>query len=156
MASPSPELTVTPRAFDPATVDVLLAWQALEVASKDARDVFAQKADVSPNDYQALVFISGRDGMSPKDLGATLHLSAGAMTALIDRLEAAGHLSRQPHPTDRRSTRLVLTPRGSAAVASAAAVYVDVVERVIPADQRTLIVAVFHDIAAALALPIPL
>lgn len=151
MSMPESTGAVTPtRAFDPATVDVLLAWQALEVASKQARDGYAAKAGVSPTDFQALVFLSGRDGMAPKDLGAVLGISTGAMTALIDRLEDAGHLSRQPHPTDRRSTRLFLTPAGSSSVAAAGELYVDVVERIIPQDQRIPLVDLFRDLAAAL------
>lgn len=139
------------RAFEPTTVEVLLAWQALEVASKQVRDAFAAKANLSPVDFQALVFIAGRDDMVPKDLGAILHVSTGAMTALIDRLENAGHVSRQAHPSDRRSTRLVLTQLGALTVAEAGALYVDVVDGVVPGERRDALVETFHAMATALS-----
>lgn len=49
--------------------------------------------------------------MTPGRLSESLGLSAPATSAMIDRLEAAGHLRRTPHPTDRRSTVLELTTR---------------------------------------------
>jgi DNA-binding MarR family transcriptional regulator len=139
----------------PGTIDVLLAWQALEVASKNFRGTFAAMANVSPSDFQAMVFLSGRDNTSSKDLGALLHLTTGAMTSLIDRLENAGQLSRQPHPTDRRSIRLVLTPAGQAAVTAAGAVYAGVVEQVIPAAEREKVVETLRGLAEALGAEAP-
>lgn len=41
-----------------------------------------------------------------------LGLTAASMTALVDGLEREGMLRREPHPTDRRSTVLVLTTAG--------------------------------------------
>lgn len=46
---------------------------------------------------------------SPKDVAAHLEITTASATALIDRLVAAGHLRREPHPRDRRSRVLVLT-----------------------------------------------
>jgi DNA-binding MarR family transcriptional regulator len=45
----------------------------------------------------------------PTDLARGLHMASGAMTAVLDRLAAHGHLVRQPHPTDRRRVVLRLT-----------------------------------------------
>ena len=39
-----------------------------------------------------------------------LLLSSGAATFLVDRLEEAGLVSRQPNPTDRRTTLVSLAP----------------------------------------------
>lgn len=59
-----------------------------------------------------LVVASERRGVpiSPHELGAELNVSSGAMTKLVDRLIRSDHLSRAPHPHDRRSVRLVATP----------------------------------------------
>jgi DNA-binding MarR family transcriptional regulator len=46
--------------------------------------------------------------VGPVDLGTRLGISSGSATGLVDRLEAAGHVKRHPHPADRR--RLVLSP----------------------------------------------
>lgn len=45
----------------------------------------------------------------PSDLARGLHVTTGAMTALLDRLVERGHLVREPHPTDRRRVALRLT-----------------------------------------------
>ncbi|MGN6405346.1 MarR family winged helix-turn-helix transcriptional regulator [Sinomonas sp.] len=49
----------------------------------------------------------GRD-LSPKDLAAKLGITSASMTTLVDRLVRSGHVSREPHPTDRRA--LILRP----------------------------------------------
>lgn len=43
------------------------------------------------------------------DLGGALGLSSGAVTALIDRLERAGHVERKPDAADRRAVLVSLT-----------------------------------------------
>lgn len=45
------------------------------------------------------------------DVGDTLGLSSGAMTALADRLVRSGHLERSRDPIDRRAVLLDLTPQ---------------------------------------------
>lgn len=45
-------------------------------------------------------------------VGQALGFSPSTMTGLVDRLEALGHVQRQPHPTDRRATQLSLTKSG--------------------------------------------
>ncbi|KOU57283.1 MarR family transcriptional regulator [Streptomyces sp. WM4235] len=45
---------------------------------------------------------------SPTDLARALGTSTAAMTLVIDRLVAAGHATRRPHPTDRR--KVIVTP----------------------------------------------
>jgi DNA-binding MarR family transcriptional regulator len=58
------------------------------------------------HDVRALVLLidAARTGtpMGPGALGAQLGLSSASTTALLDRLEHAGHVSRRPHPGDRR------------------------------------------------------
>jgi DNA-binding MarR family transcriptional regulator len=132
------------------TVDFLLAWQALEGASRRAREEFARRAGVSVIDYQALVFLSAGSGRPSKAVGEAFHLSSGAVTALVDRLEEAGYVTREPHPTDRRSSLLVLTPSGAEAAAGAGALYVRATESTIPADRLAEATAMFWALARAL------
>jgi DNA-binding MarR family transcriptional regulator len=47
-----------------------------------------------------------------RDVGTQLGVTARNMTAMVDALEAAGLVARQPHPTDRRATLIELTPAG--------------------------------------------
>jgi DNA-binding MarR family transcriptional regulator len=51
-------------------------------------------------------------GLTPTELGRRLSLSSGAITALVDRLERAGHAERRPNPADRRSSVVLPVPDG--------------------------------------------
>ncbi len=48
------------------------------------------------------------------ELARRVVLSRSGLTRLVDRLEAAGLLRREPSPTDRRGAFAVLTPEGAA------------------------------------------
>ncbi|MFE4963066.1 MarR family transcriptional regulator [Streptomyces sp. NPDC056660] len=47
---------------------------------------------------------------SPTQLADRLGLTTGSTTTLLDRLEKAGYLARQPHPTDQRKSIIRATP----------------------------------------------
>jgi len=47
-------------------------------------------------------------------LGERLSMSPGAITALVDRMEARGHVERLPNPKDRRSALVRTTEAGIA------------------------------------------
>ena len=50
--------------------------------------------------------------LSPTALAEALLISTGAMTNRLDRLEARELVRREPHPGDRRSLEIALTPKG--------------------------------------------
>lgn len=52
---------------------------------------------------------------TPGQLGDAMHLSSGAMTARLDKLEEAGLIRRLPDPSDRRGTLIEPTEAGHAA-----------------------------------------
>lgn len=64
---------------------------------------------MNDTDYSAVALLF-RGPMSPSELSAALGLSSAATTAVVDRLAAAGHVERQPHPRDRRRTLVRLVP----------------------------------------------
>lgn len=45
-------------------------------------------------------------GTTPTELARQVQVSTAAMTLVLDRLEAAGHVTRGPHPTDRRKVSI--------------------------------------------------
>lgn len=57
--------------------------------------------------------------MTPTALSRLLMLSPAGMTGRLDRLEAAGLVSRRPSPEDRRSSVIALTDAGLALVEAA-------------------------------------
>lgn len=71
---------------------------------------FAATVAVHETDLQALELLT-RSG-APQgvgELGAELGLSSGSVTALVDRLERAGHVERVRDHADRRRVRLKVT-----------------------------------------------
>lgn len=52
---------------------------------------------------------------APGKIARRLELTSGAMTARLDKLEAAGLVRRQPDPEDRRGLRVQLTDAGKKA-----------------------------------------
>ncbi len=58
----------------------------------------------------------GPQGARPSELAARLRVSKQALNHLLGRLERLGYLSREADPDDRRSKRVALTRRGSAAI----------------------------------------
>jgi DNA-binding MarR family transcriptional regulator len=57
------------------------------------------------------------------ELARAVVLSRSGLTRLVDRIEAAGLLRREPCPEDRRGAYAVLTPAGQAALHAAWPVY---------------------------------
>lgn len=52
------------------------------------------------------------DGSLTSQLARMLKVAVPTMTSMIDGLVERGLVERQPHPTDRRQVRLLLTPEG--------------------------------------------
>ncbi|MFC4537095.1 MarR family winged helix-turn-helix transcriptional regulator [Sphaerisporangium dianthi] len=73
---------------------------------------FAVDHGLHRTDLNAVVVImdAAREGrpLTPGALGAALNLSAPATTALLNRLEQAGHVERSRSETDRRKVELAL------------------------------------------------
>jgi DNA-binding MarR family transcriptional regulator len=76
------------------------------------RAEIASTEHIGTTELRALARISEGGILTPKQLAAALGLTTGAVTSLTDRLVDSGLLLRAPHPTDRRSLTLQLTPAG--------------------------------------------
>jgi DNA-binding MarR family transcriptional regulator len=65
-------------------------------------------------DYEVLAALrrSHPTPLRPQDLADRVMISPPGMTGRLDRLENAGLIKRAPHPTDRRSTFVEITPEG--------------------------------------------
>jgi len=68
---------------------------------------------LNETDMQALRFIIvGKNQgiiVTPGSLAEHLNISTASTTKLLDRLAAAGHIERSPHPTDRRALMITIT-----------------------------------------------
>jgi len=86
-------------------------------------DSLLRPFDVTFSRYEALVLLSySRDGSLPLSrVGERLQVHATSVTNVIDRLEAAGLVRREPNPHDGRGTLAVITAAGRDVVAKATA-----------------------------------
>ncbi|MFD2420968.1 MarR family winged helix-turn-helix transcriptional regulator [Amycolatopsis pigmentata] len=75
-------------------------------------DVLRAEHGVSMGQYELLRIIGGRDDCRVADIAQEMAITVGATSKAVDRLEAAGWVSRRPNPENRRSSLLGLTPEG--------------------------------------------
>jgi DNA-binding MarR family transcriptional regulator len=84
-------------------------------ASQNISDAFdervAHRLGINLTDLRGLDILSQRGSMTAGQLAAAMHLTSGAITTLIDRLEAAGYARRVRDSEDRRRVLVELTPR---------------------------------------------
>ena len=80
--------------------------------------------------------------LRPTDFAASLMLTSSGTTKRLDRLEAAGHITREPDPGDRRGVLITLTAQGRRLVDKAAVTHMANEKRILlgltPAEQRQL------------------
>jgi DNA-binding MarR family transcriptional regulator len=99
-------------AVDPPDSSQLIRAALHRKALADARQraALARRLGLTESEVLAVQHLARAGELTPGQLGALLQLSSGGTTALINRLERAGHVARHAHPRDRRSTVVSLTP----------------------------------------------
>ncbi len=114
----APLVSETVRDFaDPLSPTRLLAraLHHLDIEHRRIRGIFASSLEVSPSEFNALMHLGETGEVTPKALAVELGLTTGAMTSMVDRLEAARLVFRRPNPDDRRSLFVRLSPAGEEA-----------------------------------------
>ena len=104
---------------DGERAEVALLLRRLSVELDAVGQRFADLHGLGRTDVRALVAVmdAARAGepLSAGGLGAAVSLSSAAVTALVDRLERAGHVHRVRDPADRRRVVLEMTESAMAA-----------------------------------------
>lgn len=77
------------------------------------RNAMSEWAGLNVTDMECLRLLFSKGVATPSELARQTGLTSGAATAMLDRLEKAGLIVRQPNPNDRRGT--LITPAASAA-----------------------------------------
>jgi DNA-binding MarR family transcriptional regulator len=72
----------------------------------------AKRMGIEASELATLSHLQEAGPMTLGRLGERLYMSPGAVTALVDRLEARGHVERVPNPKDRRSALVRPTEAG--------------------------------------------
>ncbi|MEV0732125.1 MarR family transcriptional regulator [Polymorphospora sp. NPDC050346] len=99
------------------TADIAVDLRRLTIDSEHVGHAFASLHGLGATDLQALIAIMDAEReenpITPGRLGEHLNLSSGSVTALIDRLERAGHIRRDRDTVDRRKVFLRYADRGA-------------------------------------------
>lgn len=74
---------------------------------------------VSAVDQRALAFIARQGPISAGAVARETRLTPGAVTGMVDRLERAGLVRREPDPADRRRVLITAVPGGTGQAADA-------------------------------------
>jgi DNA-binding MarR family transcriptional regulator len=90
---------------------ILLA-KAEQVHLQRTRIRFSQEdLDITPVQWLVLYTLYKKDGESLTQLAKRCYLDNATITGVIDRLEKAGYVSREPLQGDRRVYRILLLPK---------------------------------------------
>lgn len=90
-------------------------------------EVAARDADVTPQQYQALLVIRchGGDGIMIGDLASQMLMQHHGGVQLVDRLAVAGLVERRRSDTDRRKVLVAMTGKGDGLLEHLAAAHID-------------------------------
>jgi DNA-binding MarR family transcriptional regulator len=97
----------------PAVLDQLLT---LVVMVNDDMTLSLARRGLTVSRAGVLWQLRHRGPCTGRSLADALGVSARTITGLVDGLVATGHVTRQPHPSDRRAALVTFTDRGSRAV----------------------------------------
>jgi DNA-binding MarR family transcriptional regulator len=98
----------------------------LEIAVWDRVDARLRESHELPLAFfESLLFISGapRGSMRVGDLARALRVTVGGTSKIVDRIERAGLIAREPDPDDRRASRVALTTAGKRKLTAALKTY---------------------------------
>ena len=90
--------------------------QAFQDATDEVDEVVARRLRLNRTDLRCLSVLSQAGAMSASALAEASGLTRGAMTTALDRIEAAGYVTRVWNQDDRRSVRVETTDAARQAV----------------------------------------
>ena len=128
--------------------------QRFGLARDQLRSALASGAGISPADLDALEHLEAAGPLTQRQLGDRLALTSGAITMLVDRLERGGWVRRCPHPTDRRSVLVELSPQAAERTPAALAGFHARITQLaagVPEPHRQVIAGFLDEAAAAAA-----
>ncbi len=120
------------------------AIRANQRATDVVDDAIVELLGINRTDARCLDILDQHGRMTAGELAKSSHLTTGAITAVVDRLERAGYARRVPDPADRRRVLIEPTQEAYQASADLMAPMLEDAERVMPAysdEQLELIIA---------------
>jgi predicted ArsR family transcriptional regulator len=90
----------------------MLACREFTSAVAVVNQMIGERMSINRTDHRVLEIISRRGPMTAGDLAEASHLTTGAVTAVLDRLEEVGYVQRVRDTQDRRRVLVEQTPEG--------------------------------------------
>ena len=163
MSDPAGRLVDTTRLSDRDVQEVnriMSAMGNLRHAEERLSRISSEYMKLNTTDMRALHFImvceNAKQIAKPRDLAEHLNISTASTTKMLDRLEHAGHIRREPHPQDRRSLSIVVTPETrEAATQTVGAQHAKrfIVASSLSSAERAAVAKFLEELAAELTLP---
>lgn len=111
-------------------VDVLfMVWLASR-STEDLLDSALAPAGMTGDEFAVYSVLTAASPITPTELARWMAAPPTTVSSYVKRFTARGHVTRDPHPDDRRSYRIALTPAGRKAHQDAAALFLPVRTRV--------------------------
>jgi DNA-binding MarR family transcriptional regulator len=88
--------------------EVIVGAREYDISTVLFRNAVGNKLGINVTDMECLALLFFKGVSTPTELARYTGLSSGATTAMLDRLEKAKLIKRQPNPNDRRGTLIVV------------------------------------------------
>ena len=112
MASSKPARKSTKKQLRQETFGLLLLSVRLSLIRRGEQLLAGKGFDINFTQFRVLRALSQRQHMSATELARSVEHDGGALTRLIDRLQAKGYVSRRPNTSDRRGIEVFMTEAG--------------------------------------------
>jgi len=135
----------------PNLTEVTTGMQAAMHASRELASRIARDLGMPVTDVSAVGLLLQFGPMTVGTLARRLDVRTASATVLVDRLVAAGRVARRPHPGDRRSVLVEVTPAGAAESWSRWEPVIramDDVARAMSADEQAVVARYLREVAA--------
>jgi DNA-binding MarR family transcriptional regulator len=137
--------------MDEPTGLVVAALRSLDLGIDRVRTAFAHRYRITIGDSLVISHLAANDGhLRPGEIAARILVTSGTLTPMLDRLESANFVRREPNPDDRRSVIVVLTEQGEAALAEYREQFRVAIDAAVPAQLRTKLADCMTHLAAGL------
>ncbi|MBS44401.1 MAG: MarR family transcriptional regulator [Nocardioides sp.] len=116
-------------------------------------DAFSERTGLSQARIHLLWVLGAEGPVTQRALAAALGVTPRNVTGLVDGLERSGHVTREPHPDDRRALLVTPTALGAEVVATLTAGHRDLADALfgsLSAADRRRFGAMLDDVVASL------
>jgi DNA-binding MarR family transcriptional regulator len=133
-------------------VNVLFSVWLVSRSTADLLDHVLAPAGLSPDEFAIYSVLTATPAMTPTELARWMAAPPTTVSSYVKRLEARGHVERQPSAKDRRSYQVRLTEAGRRVHGRAAASFAPALDLVLEAlgPRREDVLAALLDLRSAL------